>query len=429
MTSSPPPAAKLNASTAMAMLAMATVGFTVNFWAWALLSPLGPTYRKMFHVSSFQQAFLVAIPVLVGSLGRVPVGALTDRFGARIMFPLITAITIAPVLYIGHSGDSYAKVVAAGFFLGLAGTVFAVGVPFVNAWFGAAKRGLALGIFGIGMGGTAISALTTVKLANHHGLAFPFDLVAIVLAAYALLAALILRDAPGRPAVTAGAWARTASALRLRVTLELSFLYAVGFGGFVAFSVYLPTFLKTSYGLSATTASDRAAGFVLVAVILRPVGGWLSDRIHPIPVLMASFTVVAALALVVSTHLALVPGATICFLTMAGGLGAAAGACFALVARVAPADKVGSVTGVVGAAGGLGGFLPPLVMGAVYGWTHSYAIGFVLLAAVAAAAALYTGLVMRRAGSGGNAAIPDATRSPRTSRAGRPSHVQHPAPG
>jgi NNP family nitrate/nitrite transporter-like MFS transporter len=400
MTSPQPPARPLKASTAAVMLAMATVGFTVNFWAWALLSPLGPTYRKMFHISSFEQAFLVAIPVLVGSLGRVPVGALTDRFGARIMFPLITLVTIAPVLFIGHSGDSFAKVVAAGFFLGLAGTVFAVGVPFVTAWYGAAKRGLALGIFGIGMGGTAISALTTVKLADHHGLAFPFDLVAVVLAAYSVVAAFVLRDAPGRAPVTTGAWDRTVAALRLKITLELSFLYAVGFGGFVAFSVYLPTLLKTSYGLAATTASDRAAGFVLVAVILRPVGGWLSDRIHPTWVLIASFSVVAALALVVSTHLTLVPGATICFLAMAGALGAAAGACFALVGRVAPADRVGSVTGVVGAAGGLGGFVPPLVMGAIYGWTHSYAIGFVLLAAVAAAAALYTGLVMRPSGPG-----------------------------
>ena len=399
MTSSsverPPATSRSKPSTAAVMLALATVGFTVNFWAWALLSPLGPTYRKDFHIGSFQQAFLVAVPVLVGSLGRIPVGALTDRFGARVMFPLITFLTIAPVTFLGSSGDSYAKVVAAGFFLGLAGTVFAIGIPFVSAWYGAAKRGLALGIFGVGMGGTAISALTTVKLATHHGRSFPFYLVAVVLGAYGILAALALRDAPGRPQVSTGMWARTASALRLKVTLELSLLYAVGFGGFVAFSVYLPTFLKTSYHLSAASASDRMAGFVLVAVVMRPVGGWLSDRIHPVPVLVGSFALVAALALVVAGHPALVPVGTICFLAMAAGLGAAAGACFALVGRVAPADKVGAVTGVVGACGGLGGFVPPLVMGAVYSWTHSYAIGFVLLAAVAAGAAAYTALAMR----------------------------------
>jgi NNP family nitrate/nitrite transporter-like MFS transporter len=377
------------------MLGVATLGFTVNFWAWALLSPLGPSYRKAFHVSSFGQAFLVAIPVLVGSLGRIPVGALADRFGARLMFPLVTALTIVPVVYIGHSGDSYLKVVVAGFFLGLAGTVFAIGVPFVTAWYPAARRGLALGIFGIGTGGTAISALTTVKLANHHGLSFPFYLVATVLGVFAVVAALVLRDAPGRKPVTGTMWARTWSALRLKVTLQLSFLYAVGFGGFVAFSVYLPTLLKTSYGLVPSDAADRAAGFVLVAVALRPIGGWLSDRFHPVPVLTASFGVVTVLAAVVATHLALVPGATIAFLGMAGALGAAAGACFALVGRVAPADRVGAVTGVVGAAGGLGGFIPPLVMGAVFDWTNSYAVGFLLLAVVAAGAALYAGIAMR----------------------------------
>jgi NNP family nitrate/nitrite transporter-like MFS transporter len=190
-------------------------------------------------------------------------------------------------------------------------------------------------------------------------------------------------------------WARTWSALRLKVTLQLSFLYAVGFGGFVAFSVYLPTLLKTSYGLAPSDAADRAAGFVLVAVALRPIGGWLSDRFHPVPVLTASFGVVTVLAAVVATHLALVPGATIGFLGMAGALGAAAGACFALVGRVAPADRVGAVTGVVGAAGGLGGFIPPLVMGAVFDWTNSYAVGFLLLAGVAAGAALYAGIAMR----------------------------------
>jgi NNP family nitrate/nitrite transporter-like MFS transporter len=388
------------------MLGMATVGFTVNFWAWALLSPLGPSYRKAFHVSSFGQAFLVAIPVLVGSLGRIPVGALADRFGARVMFSLVTALTIAPVVFIGHAGDSYFKVVVAGFFLGLAGTVFAIGVPFVTAWYPAARRGLALGIFGIGTGGTAISALTTVKLANHHGLSFPFYLVAAVLGAYALVAALVLRDAPGRTPVTGSIWARTWSALRLKVTLQLSFLYAVGFGGFVAFSVYLPTLLKTSYGLAPSDAADRTAGFVLVAVALRPIGGWLSDRLHPVSVLTASFAVVTVLAAVAATHLALVPGGTIAFLGMAGALGAAAGACFALVGRVAPADRVGSVTGVVGAAGGLGGFIPPLVMGAVFDWTNSYAVGFLLLALVAAGAALYAGIVMRPRGSRPTSVLP-----------------------
>src|SRR5689334_16965053 len=178
------------------MLALATLGFAVNFWAWALLSPLAPKLKDALHLSSFQQALLVAVPVVVGSLGRIPVGALTDRFGGRIMFPLVSAVTILPVLYLGLFGhSSLPALLVGGFFLGLGGTSFAVGVPFVSAWFPPERRGLAIGIFGAGMGGTAISALTTVKLVTAHGMATPFVVTATVLAGYAVLAGLLLRDA------------------------------------------------------------------------------------------------------------------------------------------------------------------------------------------------------------------------------------------
>ena len=144
-------------------------------------------------------ALLVAVPVLVGSLGRILVGALTDRFGGRVMFPLVSAVTIVPVLFIAFFAlDSYALLLVGGFFLGIAGTAFAVGVPFVNAWFPPERRGLAIGIFGAGMGGTAISALTTVKLFTNVGEKAPFLITAAVLAVYAVVAWLVLRDAPGR---------------------------------------------------------------------------------------------------------------------------------------------------------------------------------------------------------------------------------------
>src|SRR6476659_689989 len=144
------------------MLGMATIGFALTFWAWALLSPLGSTLREQLGLSAFQQALLVAVPVLVGSLGRIPVGALTDRLGARRMFPTVALLTILPVLYLGHFAHSLTAYLVGGFFLGLGGTTFAIGVPFVNAWFPPERRGLALGTFGAGMGGTAIPAFTTV---------------------------------------------------------------------------------------------------------------------------------------------------------------------------------------------------------------------------------------------------------------------------
>lgn len=391
------------------MLALATAGFAVNFWAWALLSPLGPRFKDSLQLSAFQQALLVAVPVVVGSLGRIPVGALTDRFGGRVMFPLVSAATIVPVLYLGLAGhSSLNQLLVGGFFLGIGGTAFAVGVPFVSAWFPPERRGLAIGVFGAGMGGTAISALTTVNLVKSHSLATPFVVTAIVLAGYAALAAFLLRDAPGR-AVPAGTMTgRLAATLRLGVTWQASALYAVAFGGYVAFSVYLPTYLKSGYGLAQADAANRMAGFVLLAVVMRPVGGWLSDRLRPTRVLAVALAVVTVSAAVQAFAPPLAPLGTIAFLAIAGALGAGSGATFALVALLAPAGKVGAVTGVVGAAGGLGGFVPPLLMGSLYGAYGNYALGLALLALIAATALAFTATTVRKAVTGGVHRTPTA---------------------
>ena len=138
------------------MLGVATLGFALNFWAWALVSPLGPLFRengRLGELSESDVSLMVAVPVIVGSLGRIIVGALTDRYGGRLMFPLVSAATVVPVLFLGFAAlDSYALILVGGFFLGIGGTAFAVGVPFVNAWFPPEKRGLAVGVFGAGMG-------------------------------------------------------------------------------------------------------------------------------------------------------------------------------------------------------------------------------------------------------------------------------------
>ncbi|MEN8652577.1 NarK/NasA family nitrate transporter [Streptomyces sp. 21So2-11] len=383
------------------MLMLATLGFAVNFWAWALLSPLGPRFRETLELSSFEQSLLVAVPVVVGSLGRIPVGALTDRFGGRVMFPLVSAATIIPVLYLGLAGhSSLPALLVGGFFLGIGGTAFAVGVPFVSGWFPPERRGLAIGIFGAGMGGTAISALTTVKLVDAYGMANPFLITAAGLALYAVLAAVLLRDAPGRTVPSEPLSRRLADTVRLPVTWQASALYAVAFGGYVAFSVYLPTYLKTGYGLGQADAANRMAGFVLLAVAMRPIGGWLSDRWDPTRVLAGALSVVVVGAAVQSVTPSLAPVGTIAFLSMAAALGAGSGATFALVALMAPANKVGSVTGVVGAAGGLGGFVPPLAMGVIFSTSGTYSLGLLLLVVVAAAALVFTLTRVRRAAAG-----------------------------
>jgi MFS transporter, NNP family, nitrate/nitrite transporter len=382
------------------MLVMATLGFAVNFWAWALISPLGPMFRTNGDLGALSEsdvALMVAVPVLVGSLGRIVVGALTDRFGGRVMFPLITGITILPVLFLAFFAlDSYALILLGGFFLGIAGTSFAVGVPFVNAWFPPERRGFAVGVFGAGMGGTAISALTTVKLFAHLDGKAPFLIVAAVLALYTVAAWLVLRDAPGRTIPTTSLMSRVRANAALPITWQACILYAVAFGGYVAFSVYLPAYLKTEYGLSPAGAANRMAGFVVVAVIMRPVGGWLSDRFGPVPVLAAGYSVVAVMAGIASSHPPVDTLGAFAFLTMAAALGSGSGATFALIARVTEPARVGGVTGLVGAAGGFGGFVPPLLMGYIYGRTDSYALGLWLLSVTAALTLVLTITVVRR---------------------------------
>ncbi|MDP4015491.1 MAG: MFS transporter [Candidatus Nanopelagicales bacterium] len=393
-----PVEAEAQAGARTLMLVMATAGFAINFWAWALLSPLAPAFKESLGLSHFQQAMVVAVPVIVGSVGRIPVGALTDRYGGRLMFPAVSLLTIIPVMYLGLLGqDSLASLLIGGFFLGIGGTAFAIGIPFVNGWFPPERRGFALGLFGVGMGGTAIAALTTVNVAKAWGDWAPFAMTALALLVYSVLAAVLLREPLGHTPSSGSLSKRLAATMKLRVTWYAAALYAVVFGGYVAFSVYLVAYLETAYGLARADAAFRMAGFVVVAVALRPVGGWLSDRMGPGRVLIAVFFVVAVCATVQAFTPSLMPVGTVAFLTMAGALGAGCGATFCLVAVLSPEGKVGAVSGFVGAAGGLGGFVPPLIMGATYGIFGTFAIGLGLLVAVAVGLAIFTMTKVRRA--------------------------------
>ena len=374
-------------------LVLATLALAVNFWAWNLLGPLAPTYRELLALSPLQVSLLVAIPTLVGALARIPIGALTDRLGGRVMFSAVSALTIAPVLFLAVT-DEYPALLAGGLLLGLGGASFAIGIPFVNGWVAPARRGLALGIYGAGNVGTAVSGFLSPPLASSLGLPAAYLVVAGALAVTAVVFALFGRDAPGRPPAPGTMAERFAGAVRLPIARDLALLYAVTFGGFVAFGAYLPTFLVEAYGRPVQDAAWRAAGFIVVATAARPVGGWLADRFGGAPVLLVALVSIGVGAIVTAFEPDLAT-ATVGFMMLASSLGVGNGAVFALVGRRSPPGQVGSVTGLVGAAGGLGGFLPPLVMGLVYEATGSYAIGLMLLSNVAFAGAVYTAWRLR----------------------------------
>lgn len=392
-------------------LAVATVAFTVCFYGWSLLGPLSPDLQDHLGLSDFETSAMVAVPVLLGSLMRIPLGWLTDRRGGRRVFTALLAFTPLPLIGLALAHDSLGAILVLGFLLGFAGASFAIGVPFVNSWYPAERQGFALGVYGMGMGGTVLAGLTAPKIADAWGLAAPFWIAAGVLAVTCVAWVMLARDAPReRPAGPApGMFAALGVFRTSGRAWALTLFYFLAFGGFVAMFLYLPKLLTGVHDLTKADAGARAAGFALLAVIGRPSGGWLSDRIGATRVLLVSFVAVAVLALVLAaTYTSMVP-LTIACLTMAVALGLGTGAVFKLVPEWFP-DRVGSVTGVVGAAGGLGGFFPPLVMGIVKSATGGYALGFVLMALVAVACLVVL------------------SRLTVTTRAARPAPVAHGGP-
>ncbi len=379
-------------------LVVATAAFAISFWAWNMIAPLAVTYTQEMGLDGNQKALLVATPVLVGALGRILAGALTDRFGGRLMMPTLILASVPFVLLVAVAGNarSYGLMLFFGFFLGIAGTTFAVGVPFVNSWYRAERRGFATGVFGAGMGGTALSAFFTPRFVTWFGYTLTHVIIAVALVAMAAICWFTMTNSPVWKPNSDPVAPKLVAAMKLPVTWQMSFLYAVTFGGFVAFTTYLPTYLKDIYAFDLTAAGTRTSGFAIAAVVARPIGGILADRIGPRNVVGISLAATAVLAAVVAFQppLELPAGTTFVLLSFALGLGM--GGVFAWVAEKSPPERVGSVTGIVGAAGGLGGFFPPLVMGATFGKVFpGYGFGLSLLVLVAAGALVFTYLGIR----------------------------------
>jgi NNP family nitrate/nitrite transporter-like MFS transporter len=354
-------------------LVLATGAFAVCFAVFGSVSAMMPIMRKHLGFTSMQVSTAIALPILLGSLGRVPLGILTDRFGGRIVFSIVMAISILPALLIG-AATTYTAVLVYGFLIGLALASFSVGVAFTSGWYPPERQGAALGVYGAGNIGQSLAAYGSPLLAGAFGYVWGYRTFAILLSAWLVLFLLFARNSP-RPR-TRKSLADVLRPLRRAGSWELSFYYFLTFGGFVAMAVYLPTFLTDMFGLTPRDAGFRTAGFVVLATAMRPVGGWIADRAGGRRVLVVVFLAVALWAIFLSFR-AMVPF-TLGALGMAASIGLGNGAVFKLVPEYFPND-VGSVTGLVGAAGGLGGFFPPLVLGALRQHFGAYTPGFALL--------------------------------------------------
>ena len=357
-------------------LSLATGAFAVCFAVFGSVSAMMPILKKQLHLDPVQVSIALAVPVLLGSLGRIPLGILTDRFGGRLIFSLVMAASIVPALLMGWL-RSYGQLLVYGFFIGVALASFSVGVAFVSRWYPPETQGRALGIYGAGNIGQSLAAFGAPLIAKALGFSWGFWTFAALTSFWLVLFVSAARNpVAARPKTLR----ETVAPLRDGESWILSLYYFLTFGGFVAMAVYLPTFLTDMFKLTPSDAGLRTAGFVVLATAMRPVGGTIADKFGGHKVLTFVFPITALFAVLMAFPT--MPTFTIGALGMAAAIGLGNGAVFKLVPQYFP-TTVGSVTGLVGAAGGLGGFFPPLLLGVVKRETGSFAIGFALLAVFA----------------------------------------------
>jgi NNP family nitrate/nitrite transporter-like MFS transporter len=356
-------------------LAMSFLYFDVSFMVWVLIGVLSVYIAGDFSLSPSQKGLLVALPILGGSIARLPMGLLVDRIGARKTGIVGQLIVILPLLWAWRAGNSLPQMMSLGVLLGVAGGSFAVALPLASRWYPPEHQGLAMGIAGAGNSGTVLSALFAPRLAEMYGWHNVFGLALIPVGLTLLLFILVVRESPTQPEPKP--FSAYLQLLKHRQTLWFCLLYGFTFGGFVGLASFLVIIFHDQYGLAKVTAGTLTALCVFSGSFMRPVGGFLADRYGGLRVL--AFVLVAASLLLGLTALkpGLIAGTALLFAVMAC-LGAGNGSVFQIVPQRFR-KEIGVATGVIGSAGGLAGFLLPSLLGVLKEVTGSYGAGFFCL--------------------------------------------------
>ena len=356
-------------------LTLQTLSLVVGFMAWSIISPLMPYISQDIKINPGQLSIILAIPVILGSILRVPFGYLTSIIGAKWVFFCSFIILLFPIFFLGQA-QSPSMLMASGFFLGVGGAIFSVGVTSVPKYFSKDKVGLANGIYGMGNIGTAISSFLAPPIAGIVGWQTTVRSYLIIIAIFAILM-FFLGDAK-EPKVKVPLGAQVKDLSSNYKLYYLSLWYFITFGAFVAFGLFLPNYLVNNFGIDKVDAGIRSGVFIALATFLRPVGGILGDKFNAVKVLMIDFVVmiIGAVILGISSHIALF---TIGCLTISICAGLGNGLIFKLVPSYF-AKESGTANGIVSMMGGLGGFFPPLVITYVTSLTGSSHLAFILLA-------------------------------------------------
>jgi NNP family nitrate/nitrite transporter-like MFS transporter len=395
-------------------LGASTIAFTACFAVWTIFSIIGIRIQKELGLSDTEFGLLVGTPILSGAVSRLLIGILADRFGGRKVMALVM-LTAAAAAFLLSYARTYPQFLVSALFMGVAGGSFAAGVAYIARWYPKERTGTALGIFGMGTLGAAITNAASFLMVALGWIAVA-RMWAAALAAVAVAFYLFTRDDPiargsRRGATQSSVAAQLAPLARLQVW-RFAIYYAFVFGAFVALALWLPRYYIGAYGLKVGMAGLLATAFSLPGSVFRAVGGWLSDKFGARTIMYWTFGVSIVATFLLSyptTHyivqgiegpveftlaMGIVPFAMLTFvLGMFMSFGMAA------VYKHIPVyypDNVGSVGGLVGMIGGLGGFALPIAFGAMADLTGVWTSCFMLLFALVSGAMLWMHLAIRR---------------------------------
>lgn len=357
--------------------------FDVSFMVWVLLGALANSIIPEFGLSDSQKGLLVALPILGGAILRVLLGLMTDSIGARRTGLIGLVLTLIPLTLGWLWADSFGKLLMVGAMLGVAGASFAAALPLASRWYPPRYQGLAMGIAGAGNSGTALATFFAPRLAEAYGWHAVFGLALIPIGVILVVFALFAKDSPAQPAPKK--LTEYTAVLRQRDTWWFCLFYSVTFGGFVGLASFLNIYFHSQFGLSKVTAGVFSTVCVIAGSFLRPIGGYLADRVGGISLLTMLYCAIGLLMLDLATAPALIWATAVVVLVM-GMLGMGNGAVFQLVPQRF-SKEIGVVTGVVGAAGGVGGFFLPTMLGGIKQLSGGYGGGYLVFGLVAFACA------------------------------------------
>ena len=345
---------------------------------WVLIGALGVFIAQDFGLTATQKGFLVGVPLLGGSLFRIGIGILSDRYGPRRTGFVSMLLAAVPLVWAWQAGVSFAQMIGVGLLLGVAGASFAVSLPLASRAYPLAHQGLAMGVAGSGNSGAIVSIALAPLLAVTFGWHGVFGILIPVVVVIAAVYWMLARD--HEPMDGSGHHREFAALPKEADTYWFCALYAITFGGFVGLSSYLSIFFFDQYGLSRIDSGWAAATCALAGSFSRPVGGFIADRCGGLRVLSLLYPAIAVFMGGASLLFPFPAALATLFLAMAC-LGMGNGVIFQVVPQRFR-QEIGTISGVVGAAGGLGGFLFPSALGLFKDLSGTHATGFAIFAAV-----------------------------------------------